>query len=74
MVLTDRQFAATSRGLALGILAACQARQMTRDDMAAISSAALIEALGQLLGPMGAVDRLRDLADVMENQLIQEMN
>lgn len=69
--MTEQQFLKTSRGLALGILTACRARTFSKDDTAAVASAALVETLGQLFGPVGAVERLRDIADVVERQLLQ---
>lgn len=72
MQLTDQQFIATSRSVALALLASCQAKHLNRDDTAAVAGAALTEALGQLLGPIGAIERLRDLADTFERQFLAD--
>lgn len=68
--MTDREFRATARTMTIAFLAACQRGGRDSDDAAALAGAALAETLGQLLGPVGAVERLRDLADVFERQLL----
>lgn len=72
--MTDREFVATSRAMALGILAACHRSALSPDDATAVAGAALTESLAQMLGPVGAVERLRDLADTIERQLLAEMH
>jgi len=73
MELTDCQFTATVRTMALGVLLACQERDLSPDTAADLVGSALVEALGQLLGPVGAIERLRDLADLFEAQCLGEM-
>lgn len=74
MVLSEQQFTETTRGLAIGILKGCENRKFDRSETAAIAGAALVEVLGTVLGPVAAVERLRDLSDLMERQVMAEMN
>lgn len=74
MQLTDQQFLATSRTVALALLASCQAKHLSPDDTAAVTAAALTEVLGQILGPIGAIERLRDLADTFERQFLADVH
>jgi hypothetical protein len=71
--LTDSEFTATARTMALGVLRACQEQRLSSDTAAALAGAALTEALGQLLGPVAAIERLRDMADLFEAQCLGEM-
>lgn len=70
MTLTDEQFFATSRTVAMAILAAAEQKKLSSDDVVAIASSALSEILAQNLGVFGTVERLRDLADVFERQAL----
>ena len=72
--MTDEQFITNSRLLGIFVLKACEAKQMTRDEAASTAACALMEALGQLLGPVRAVNRLRDLADLAERQYLDACN
>lgn len=72
MELNDAQFRDTSRTLAAAVLTVCERRQLSTEDTTAIAGAALMEVLGQILGPFAAVERLRDLADTFERQLLDE--
>lgn len=74
MLLTEKQFTETTRGLALGILKGCENRKFDRNETSAIAGAALVEVLGAVLGPVGTVERLRDLSDLLERQLLKEVN
>lgn len=73
MTLTDKQFTATARTIAIGILAACHQKEIPADETAAIAGAALFEVLGQILGPIAAVNHLRDIADLTERKLLDEI-
>lgn len=73
MELSDAQFRDTSRTLALATLTICQTKQVSTDDTAAIAGAALMEVLARMLGPLGAVERLRDLADIAERRMLEEV-
>lgn len=73
MRLTNERFVTISRSLAHGILTTCHNKKYSNDDTAAICGASLVEALGQTLGPLGAVERLRDLADLLERDLMREV-
>lgn len=70
--LTDEQFAASSRLLALSLARSCESRGIPADEAAGVLSAAFLELLGQWLGPVGAVERLRDLADIAERQVFDD--
>jgi len=41
---------------------------MTPDEVANLTEAALSDVLAQQLGPFAAVERLRDIADLLEKQ------
>ncbi len=60
----------TSRQLALAVLAIGERKGMSRADVAELAQMALGEVLAQHLGLVGAVERLRDLADVIERDLL----
>lgn len=72
--MNDSEFVATARSFTIGFLAACQHRGMTPDDVTAVAGAALGEVLAQTIGPVGAVERLRTLADTFERQLLDDMH
>jgi hypothetical protein len=68
---TDEQFAKASRAIAGTFLDRFAAMGMTPDEIANLTGAALGEILAQQLGPFGAVERLRMLANVFEAQLLE---
>lgn len=67
---TDDQFLRAARGIAVGFINHCARLGMSPDETANLVGAALAEVLGQQLGPFGAVSRLRDMADVLEGQVL----
>lgn len=60
----------TSRQLALAVLAIGQRKGMSGADLAELAAMAMGEVLAQHLGMVGTVERLRDLADVIERDLL----
>ncbi len=68
--LTEKQFIASARTLAAVVLETAAQKHLSPDDTANIAGAALAEVLGQQLGPVGAVERLRDIADQLEAQFL----
>ncbi|SLJ92874.1 hypothetical protein [Novosphingobium mathurense] len=70
MEMTDDVFVAASRSVSLTVLEVCDALGLGSTDQADLAGAALVEILCQILGPFAAVERLRDIADRMEVQLI----
>jgi hypothetical protein len=43
---------------------------MSPDEVANLTGAALAEIIAQQIGPFGAVERLRDIADALEKQVL----
>lgn len=70
--LNAEDFNLQARGLACVILLVNERRGVRGDDAANIAGAALGEVLGQYLGGFGAVNRLRDIADILERQCLEE--
>lgn len=69
MPLTDEQFREVARSIAGAALDVRLVFNLESSEMADLAGAALVEALGQCLGSVGAtVDRLRDIADRLEDQ------
>ncbi|WP_298190971.1 hypothetical protein [Novosphingobium sp.] len=64
---------ATSRQLALAVLAIGQRKGMPGGDLAELAAMAMGEVMLQHLGLVGTVERLRDLADVIERDLLAAM-
>ena len=69
--MTDEQFAETSRQLALAVVTIAERKQLSAEDTANLAGAALTQVLTQHLGPFGAVNRLRDLADAFERECLE---
>lgn len=69
--MTDDQFAEASKATAATLLQVMHATGIERNDTANIAGAALTEVLAQMLGPFAAVERLRDLADTFERQMLK---
>ena len=71
--MTDDQFIETSKQLALAVLTLCERKGISGEDTAHLAGAALGEVLAQHLGPFGAVERLRGIADTFEAQCLGNM-
>lgn len=67
---TDKQFISAARILANEHIDRFARMGMSPDETANLFGAAMLEVLAHQLGPYGAVDRLRSMADVAEKQLI----
>lgn len=70
--LTDDQFAQATRGMAFAIMDLGHQLNLSDDDLCNMAGAALAEVAGQKFGPFAAVERLRQIADVMERQVMQD--
>jgi len=71
MELTENEFVAASKRMAGGILDECRKLGMIDNDIANLMVAASGLVLREALGPMGAVNRLRDAADHFEDDILQ---
>ena len=71
--LNQEQFDANVRMLTLVVLDACDRRQIEPDDAAGVIGAGLAQGLVHYLGALGAVERLRDLADIIERDVLAEI-
>ncbi|CDO36008.1 hypothetical protein [Novosphingobium sp. KN65.2] len=69
--MTEKQFVATSRTMAVGIVTACEMAGIPRHDAALLTVAAAMEALAQLVGPVPAIEKMRDASDLAEQQLLE---
>jgi hypothetical protein len=67
---TDEQFLIAVKSIAGTFIDKFAAMGMAPNDVANLTGAALSEILAQQLGPFGAVERMRDMADVLEKQLL----
>lgn len=70
MKLTDETIVSASRAMATEFLATVAKSGLSPNDTANLAGGALTEVLAQQLGPFGAVERLRDLADTFERELL----
>lgn len=68
---TDKAFTAAARSIAGTFCDRLARMGMAPDEIANLATAALSEIVAQQLGPFGAVNRLRDAADVLERQLLE---
>lgn len=69
---TDEQFILAARSIATTFIDRFARMGMSADEVSNLSGAALGEILAQQLGPFGAVERLRDIADRMEQQVLKK--
>ncbi|AOL23978.1 hypothetical protein Ga0102493_112980 [Erythrobacter litoralis] len=70
---TDEQFAIAAKALAGTHIDRFARMGMSPDEIANLFGAAAAEVLAQQLGPFGAVERLRDIADRCEQQTFGDM-
>ena len=71
--LTNEQMLADSRAFAVTILEACYVKEYSPNDSVAIVLSALSEVLAQINGgTANVIEQLRDIADVMENELFKK--
>lgn len=68
---TDEQFIIAARSMATVFIDKFARFGMSPDEVSNLCGAALGEILGQQLGPFEAVERLRDIADRMEQQVLK---
>lgn len=73
MALTEIQFIEATRAVATSVLDVFENNGFDRDDAANVAGAALAEIMARQLGPFGAVERLRDIADQCEKQTLGEI-
>lgn len=68
--MTDEQFRENVQLVTLALGRSFEVRDIGKQDAARISGAALAQVLAVALGPIDAIERLRDLADLMEGQVM----
>jgi hypothetical protein len=69
--MTDAELIESSRAIAFGLMELAVRKGALGDELTALCTNALIEVLGQQLGsPFAVVERLRDLADIVEAQAL----
>ena len=69
---TEQQFKASARAIGSALILACERKHILTEDISQVVGAAMAEVLATYLGPLGAVERLRDLADLIERQYLDE--
>ena len=69
---TEQQFKASARAIGSALILACERKHVPTEDISQVVGAAMAEVLAAYLGPLGAVERLRDLADLIERQCFNE--
>lgn len=68
--MTDAEMIESSRSIVLAIEAVADRHHLDGNDRVSLAAMALSELLAQWLGPVGAIERLRDVADTLESQFI----
>lgn len=68
--MTDQDLIDSSRELVAALEMLCEQKGVTGHDRVAFASMALPEFLAQHLGPVGAIEHLRTLADHLERQFL----
>jgi len=71
--MTDDEFIENSKSIAMAVATICERKGIPGHDTANLAGAALGEVLAQILGPFGAVERLRGMADTFEAQCLSEI-
>jgi hypothetical protein len=71
--MTDEQFREQVQLVTLTLGKSFEARSISKSDAAKISGAAMAQVLATALGPIAAIERMRDIADLMEAQLLGEI-
>jgi hypothetical protein len=69
--MNEEQFRGAARAMATEFLNTVAQNGLSKNETANLAGAALSEVLAQQMGPFEAVTRLRDLADVLEKQLLE---
>lgn len=70
--MTDEQFGDAVHALSGTLTAAVERRGIRQQEAGKVLTATLAQSLAQLVGPVAAIERLRDMADLMEAQILQE--
>lgn len=68
--MTDQQFTKSANTIAALILAQGERMDLSPDILCNLAGAALAQVLGAELGPVGAIERIRLIADQLERQFI----
>lgn len=69
--LTAKGIASAANAMAKEYLDTIAGLGFSPNDTANLTSAAMVQVLASQLGPMGTVERLRDLADLLEKELLE---
>ena len=69
---SEQEFKTSARAIGSALILACERKHIPTDDISQVVGAAMAEVLAAYLGPLGAVERLRDLADLIERQCFDE--
>lgn len=67
----DEQFVAASKAIATAFLDKFATIALPPEDVANLCGAALSEIMAQQLGPWRTIERLRDMADAFERQILE---
>jgi hypothetical protein len=70
--MTDDEFREQVQLVTLALGKSFEARSISKLDAANISGAAMAQVLATALGPIASIERLRDIADLMEAQFLEE--
>jgi len=71
-LMTDDEFREQVQLVTLALGKSFEARSIPKFDAAKISGAAMAQVLATALGPLAAIERLRDIADLMEAQFLED--
>ena len=70
--MTDEQFGVAVHALSLSLTTAIEAKGITQSEAGKVLTATIAQSLAQIIGPVAAIERLRDMADLMEAQILQD--
>ena len=70
--MTDEQFGTAVHVLSASLSAALERRAIPQAEASKVLTATVAQCLAQQIGPVAAIERLRDMADLMEAQILQE--
>lgn len=68
--MTDEQFAGAVHALSLALTMAIERRGIPQEEIGKVVTGTLAQCLAQNIGPVPAIERLRDIADLMERQIM----
>ncbi len=69
--MTEEQFAANAHEISLALVTICERKGINPGDSAQMIGAACAEAMAYFIGHPHTVERLRDIADIAEREVLR---